>query len=350
MALQIYTLATIEKWIKRRALEIKLGEKIDLLEQSDATQLETCLKNHSARFVLLGLPEDIGVRANYGRGGAHTAWGSVVAHLLNVQSNSFFSGQGLLLLGHVDFSDLMKRMDALDLTTTAGIDAARELTAEVDERVIPVIRAITSAGKIPIVIGGGHNNAYGNIKGSVEGLKSGGFLKKEGIHCINCDPHSDFRPLEGRHSGNGFSYAFDRGVLEKYAIIGLHQQYLSQKVYQELQHKKTQVHFSFFEEILNEGENAFLREVNKAIEFTKGNYTGIELDLDAIAGMACSAQTPTGITAEQARKYVQYTAQNVKVAYLHIAEGAPVLASPGSESMVGKLISYLVIDFMRTAK
>jgi formiminoglutamase len=36
---------------------------------------------------------------------------------------------------------------------------------------------------------------------------------------INFDAHSDFRILEGRHSGNGFSYAYEEGFLKKYFIL-----------------------------------------------------------------------------------------------------------------------------------
>jgi formiminoglutamase len=35
------------------------------------------------------------------------------------------------------------------------------------------------------------------------------------VNAINFDAHSDFRILEGRHSGNGFSYAYEEGFLKK---------------------------------------------------------------------------------------------------------------------------------------
>jgi formiminoglutamase len=39
------------------------------------------------------------------------------------------------------------------------------------------------------------------------------------VNAINFDAHSDFRILEGRHSGNGFSYAYEEGFLKKYFIF-----------------------------------------------------------------------------------------------------------------------------------
>ena len=41
-----------------------------------------------------------------------------------------------------------------------------ELVDKIDKEVSHIIANIVKAGKIPIVIGGGHNNAYGNIKGN----------------------------------------------------------------------------------------------------------------------------------------------------------------------------------------
>jgi arginase family enzyme len=38
------------------------------------------------------------------------------------------------------------------------------------------------------------------------------------VNAINFDAHSDFRILEGRHSGNGFSYAYEEGF-QKYFIL-----------------------------------------------------------------------------------------------------------------------------------
>ena len=72
---------------------------------------------------------------------------------------------------------------------------------------LTLLKIIIKAKKIPIIVGGGHNNAYGIIKGSALALN-----KK--INVLNIDAHADFRPLEGRHSGNGFSYAFHEGFIK----------------------------------------------------------------------------------------------------------------------------------------
>ncbi len=42
-----------------------------------------------------------------------------------------------------------------------------ELVNRLDTIVSQIVQKIIAAGKIPIIIGGGHNNAYGNIKGAL---------------------------------------------------------------------------------------------------------------------------------------------------------------------------------------
>src|SRR4051812_6151562 len=87
---------------KIRRFETKLGESMQVL--SDKQHPETALQQSTARYVLFGIPEDIGVRANYGTGGADSAWMPFLSAFLNIQSNDFLNGQEILLLGHFDFS------------------------------------------------------------------------------------------------------------------------------------------------------------------------------------------------------------------------------------------------------
>jgi formiminoglutamase len=49
----------------------------------------------------------------------------------------------------------------------------------------------------------------------------------------------------------------------------------------------------------------------------------------------------------QARKYVYQCAKQLKVIYLHIAEGAPVLSHIKADNKTGKLIAYLISDFIK---
>jgi formiminoglutamase len=60
-----------------------------------------------------------------------------------------------------------------------------------------------------------------------------------------------------------------------------------------------------------------------------------------------SATSPVGISANQARQYIQHATAQSKVAYLHICEGATFLTDGRTNPSTGKLISFLVSDFVK---
>lgn len=331
---------------KKRKGEIRIGEMATFF--NDELSLYENLKKNDCKFVLLGIPEDIGVRANFGRGGAYSAWKPALENILSIQSNNFFSGRELMILGEINLDDLVAKSKDLSTKIPAEITQLRNLTSEIDKRVFPVIELIISLGKIPIVIGGGHNNTFGILKGCNLGLQKLHPNKKIKVHAINCDAHTDFRPIEGRHSGNGFSYAFENDYLNKYAVIGVHENYLTSDAEQKFNIKKRNLLLSTYEDIFIREKISFEQSILKAIQFLKNNsFCGIEIDLDAITNVPSSAKTSSGISPVQGRKYIYNCAQRLNAMYLHIAEGAPVLAHLKADNKTGKLIGYLVTDFIK---
>jgi formiminoglutamase len=319
--------------ISRRQGETKLGERVQLMGNGN---WEDEVKDSPAKFVVLGIPEDIGVRANHGVGGAHTLWPVALKALVNVQSTTQLPGDDIFLLGAFDFADKMRQSENMT------VEQLRELVQYVDDTVQPLITAIIAAGKVPIVIGGGHNNSYPLIKGA-------SLVNDKPVNCINLDAHSDFRAMEGRHSGNGFRYAHRGGFLEKYSVIGLHENYNSQDVIGELV-DDPDLHFSFFEDIFLRDKLSFEEAVKNAISKTAGRPVGLELDLDCIEKTLSSAYTPCGISAVQARQYVNWCAQLIHPVYLHLAEGAAELRDGRKAASTGKLVAYLVTDFIKAYK
>ncbi|MDB5192236.1 MAG: Arginase/agmatinase/formiminoglutamase [Segetibacter sp.] len=329
---------------KIRRFETKLGERIQILKQS--TDLEKALQESSARYVLLGIPEDVGVRANSGLGGADTAWEPFVKAFLNIQSNDFLEGSNILFLGHFDFSPLIDLIEQNAHQYEEKIDAYRHAVNIIDEAVEPMIKMIVQHNKIPIVVGGGHNNSYPLIKGAAKGLMKSGKVPLASINCINLDAHADFRPLEGRHSGNGFTYAEEDGYLQKYFVIGLHENYLPQNIWMDVVNNPF-IDFLTYEDIFIHEKMNFMQAIAHATTSSEDTYTGIEVDLDCVENTLSSAATPTGISIVHARQYVTFTAKDVNPAYLHICEGAATLSDGRTSETTGKLISYLVSDFIK---
>jgi len=341
---KFYTRHDVLNLTRIRRFETKLGESIHVLPEK--ATLENALQQSEAKYVVFGIPEDIGIRANHGTGGADSAWIPFLSAFLNLQSNDFLNGEEILLLGQFNFSDLSKLIEQNAYGYEEKIDAYRHAVITVDDAVEELAKIITAHNKIPIAIGGGHNNAYPLIKGVAKGLHKAGVIPLAQINCINLDAHSDFRPSEGRHSGNGFRYAEEDGYLQKYCVIGLHENYLPQNVWLDIVNNPF-LDFITYEDIFILEKRNFIQAVAHATGFTEENYTGIELDLDCIENTLSSAMTPSGISPLHARQYVTLAARESQVAYLHICEGATRLADGRTNETTGKLISYLVSDFIK---
>jgi len=157
----IYDKNHISKLVKVRSDETRLGECVQTIDPK--LDVATQLEKSTAKYVLLGLPEDIGVRANYGRGGAYSAWQPTLTTLLNTQSNQYLVGSEILVLGHIDFTSAMLKYKDADFSDAAILKESRETVASIDSSVADLIKLIVESGKEPIIIGGGHNNAYGCI-------------------------------------------------------------------------------------------------------------------------------------------------------------------------------------------
>lgn len=326
-----------------RKFETKLGEIVRCDASGD---FEKAILNTSARYVIFGIPEDIGVKANLGIGGADSAWFSFLDSFLNIQSNDFLNGEDIFVAGYFDFTAAENLINVNAATYDEKIIAYRSLVSKIDDSVEEIVKIITQNQKIPVIIGGGHNNAYPAIKGAAKGLYKAELLPLAQINCINLDAHTDYRPVEGRHSGNAFRFADVDGYLNKYCVIGIHENYLQQNVWVDFVNNPF-IDFITYEDIFIHEKRNFIQAVAHATSFTSDNFTGIELDMDSIQNVLSSASSPCGINTLQARQYMNFIATDSKVAYVHICEGATKLDNGETNPSAGKLISYLVSDFVK---
>ncbi|GAA4969850.1 formimidoylglutamase [Algibacter aquimarinus] len=332
--LVLFNNTTRNKLLNKRSGESKFGEHIKML--SGISNIYEQLKSLDVNYVIIGFPEDIGVFANYGKTGTAKAWDSFIKVLLNIQSNEFTKADKVLILGRLDFTEELIQLSTLDQSKKKHIQKTRALVKEIDTYTTHIIHQIVLAGKKPIVIGGGHNNAYGNIKGT-------SLAKGETINVVNFDAHSDFRPEEGRHSGNGFSYAYAEGFLEKYFVFGLHENYTSDKLLKTLKKVKF-INYNTFEAIEIRKELKFKQEMQRALNHVESKPFGIEIDCDAIQNIKSSAETPTGFSLNKTRLFLNFFAKHENASYLHICEASP---TKKSSKQIGKLLTYLVTDFIK---
>ena len=133
-----YKAKELEKYFSVRADETKIGEQVQTIDGLDPV---VAIKNSSAKYILIGIPEDIGIRANFGKPGATTAWEQSLSALLSMQSNQFLNGEEILVLGYFDFAELLQQSE------NKNSDELRAMTAQIDEIVYQFIQSIYKNGK-----------------------------------------------------------------------------------------------------------------------------------------------------------------------------------------------------------
>ena len=322
---KLYDKDRISSLISFRKNETKLGEKIQFTDSFEQ------LTSSSAEFVVFGVPEDIGVRANYGKPGTVTAWGSFLPAFLNLQQNQFNQAENCLLLGEVDCENWMKKAESFDLNGPNYYKKLGGLVSEIDATVSKIVNIIVAAGKIPIIIGGGHNNAYGNIKGTSSAVK-------KPVNILNIDAHTDLRNSDYRHSGNGFQYALQEGFLGNYSIFGLHENYTPKNIFENMESSNS-IQFFLFEELLALSLSEKMKELEKSVTFLDQRF-GLEIDCDAIANFDSSAKSPSGFSMDETRLFIRKLSKH-RPHYLHLCE-----ASAKENPLIGKALAYFVSDFI----
>lgn len=327
--LNLQTQENLNARITQRLGEIKLGETVTTLKNLDA------LAETTGRYVVFGICEDIGVQANFGKTGTKRAWEAFLDAFLNVQSSETMGGSTIAILGYISVIP-DERITSKTPKKTLG-----ELVERIDKKVSDLIYRIVGAGKFPIIIGGGHNNALGNLKGSSRALNTA-------LNVINIDAHTDLRTADYRHSGNGFRYALENtegSFIDRYVVFGLHKNYTPQYIYAFIKERKEQIQYYMLEDMLaSSAQHDTFAKASKAVA---SSSFGIELDCDSIAYFPSSAQSPSGFTIETVRAFMQVLGTYKKSVYLHICEAAPTKKNHGP---VGKALAYFVTDFIRSQR
>lgn len=314
----------IKTYTSVRDGETKLGQVIPCLDV-DINSIDILVQHLSiinSKYIIVGISEDIGIRANYGKPGARNGYDNFLSYFVNIQKNHFIDESKAYILGEIYVDDLVELSDKNE-----DILNLRELTFKLDDRVYPVVEAIVKAGKTPIIIGGGHNNSYGNIKGTSLALG-------KPIDVLNIDPHADFRIEEGRHSGNGFRYAFNQNFINKYSVYGLHTNYNNQAILDAF-NENDNLNFELFDHIKN-GILDFIADLDTKL--------ALEIDLDCIKDMPTSAMTPVGFSEEEILNILKICSQNKDILYYHFCEACP---DKNKLYKTGKFLSYMVSSILK---
>ncbi len=221
-------------------------------------------------IALIGFPCDEGVRRNGGRVGAREAPDRIREWLYRLTPRQ-----------DMKFVRLLGRMhDFGNLPVTDHLDLAQKQLGE-------AVSACLAQGATPIVLGGGHETAFGHFLGYAGANRR--------VSIVNWDAHPDVRTLlEGRaHSGSPFRQALehDSGACSGYTVAGL------------LPHAVAAAHLGFLAERKASivWRDDVTRERICALYDALANDTFVSVDLDAVDqayAPAVSAPATGGLTPE----------------------------------------------------
>ncbi len=283
----------------------------------DITQLAPI----QAGIVLLGFACDLGVARNLGRVGAAKGPLACIQQLakLPIHTKLPIYWAGILSVQH-------------------QLDTGQQDLAQ-------VVKKIHQAGHIPLVIGGGHETAWGHYLGLTAYHETASF----GI--INFDAHLDLRPLPPDgigHSGTPFlQMALHRQARQQpflYHCWGVQQTANTTALFEMA--KKLSVEIILASDVANNATK--LREaVNHVVNAYEAIYLSICLDVFASAHMpGVSAPSPLGLLPHHVLPAIQQLLRSGKVKAMDVVELAPPLdQTEQSTKLAAALIAEVIQSY-----
>lgn len=169
--LPYYETPNRDLWQGRPATSLDYNYQIIQLSDFSKNLLPQFIPNSTTPFAIafIGFAVDVGVKRNYGRVGAYlgpTAWRQQFARLSSIPQLSLYDVGNIVVIDN----DLAAAQHAL----------------------ATVITYLLAANYHPIIIGGGHEVAFGTYQGIADFLK---LNQNPPLGIINFDAHLDMRPL-----------------------------------------------------------------------------------------------------------------------------------------------------------
>lgn len=313
-----YLETNVELWSGRKS-----GQQLYLHEKVQCINLERdSLPSASKKsFTLLGYACDEGVKRNKGRKGAFKGPKAIRKALAKLPN-------------HLDGETAL-----IDAGTLEFLDSKLEnIQAHLAEKVTQLLEKNT----FPILLGGGHDIAYGHYNGIKNHLG-----KNKTIGIINFDAHFDLRSNEnGNNSGTPFYQIAqdckkDRAVF-KYLCLGIRQDANDKTLFQTatdlgVRHiENTKFKSNYAEHVVREVLD-FIGEVD---------YIYVTIDLDGFSSayaMGVSASSPLGFSPDIVLETLQMIIDSKKLISLDVAEMNPKYDIDGQTAKLAASLIHFVI-------
>jgi formiminoglutamase len=274
----------------------RLGEIIECWNGDEAAFQE-------GRPVLIGFPQDEGVRRNHGRAGAAAAPNEIRRWLHRLTPCDCSTGIDLRV---------QPPLDVGNLRITDDLEASQCMLGE-------IVGAILQRGAVPVVLGGGHETAYGHYLGYVAAGKQ--------VAILNIDAHLDLRPMvDGQgHSGSPFRQALEHPSHplpgECYVCIGAQPQYVSEEHVRYTRERGCIVRWC--NNIAENLELCFRKELD-CLAADRSIYVTIDADAARAADVpGTSAPNPMGLCGQKVIACARIAGLHPKVASFDLVEINP---------------------------
>ncbi|MGB5555667.1 MAG: formimidoylglutamase, partial [Flavobacteriaceae bacterium] len=292
--------------------KLYLHEKLECIDFNDLV-----LKNSAKTFALLGYASDEGVKRNQGRSGAALG-ADAIREQLGKMAN------------HLD--------DATQLVDVGTVQCPKDNLEESQDYLSNKVGELLTANAFPILLGGGHDIAYGHYNGIKKYLGP-----KKTIGIINFDAHFDLRDnLKGNNSGTPFYQIAEDCKLDRsafyYLCLGIRHDANDSNVFKTAKELKVE----FLENKLFTMRNA-KTVVRQLLDFiSKVDYVYVTIDLDGFSSAyapGVSAASPMGFSPEIVIECLELIIKSKKMISLDIAEMNP---NYDIDNQTAKLASSLV--------
>ncbi|UJH68540.1 formimidoylglutamase [Allomuricauda sp. SCSIO 65647] len=299
------------------AQQLYLHEKVQCLP---ITKIE---KQTQKSFAVLGYACDEGVKRNQGRIGAkdgpyhiRKALGKMPNHLPNE-------------MALLDFGDVV--------CADGDMEAAQQQLTDHTAKLL-------ASGTFPILLGGGHDIAYGHYNGIKKYLISE--KRRPSIGIINFDAHFDLRDdINGANSGTPFYQIANENDPFHYLCLGIRKDANDRMLFQTAHELDTK----FLER--ETFRMQFVDEINKwIIAFLKGvDQVYVTIDLDGFSSAfapGVSAASPMGYSQDIVLESLKTILASEKLISLDIAEMNPRYDVDGRTAKLAASIMHYLIHNM----
>ncbi|MBI2067672.1 MAG: formimidoylglutamase [Deltaproteobacteria bacterium] len=281
------------------------------------------------RYALIGFPEDRGIKKNHGHPGASLGPNEIRRAFYRLTAKDLYHAIDLREARLIDLGNIKKM---------ATVEEGQQALGE-------VVQACLFANLFPIVLGGGHETAYGHFLGYK------GFMEREkqavlSLHVLNIDAHLDVRPLEKGegHSGSPFRQMMEQIDYplkgEHLTVFGLQGSCNAENDLKYARGKGVQIHWL---EDLKKGE--MLQDLKQLLaEKRRPFYTTICLDSMRGAEFPATSAAPTsGFKVREMLGLLEVIASHSALMSLDLVEYSPPYDFHGG---CAKIVAQLLYRFL----